>query len=118
MTDPTKRKSAERPVVHEGTMASKAFDWTKVGAFVLGVVFLAVWGMAEVTEYIGLDIPTLLGQECNHNHAGEKPVPWGLILISVLLIAPAMVGRTVAGEVFRGMGDVLRALATRIRGGK
>lgn len=117
MTDPTKRTSRERPVVREGTLASKAFDWTKVGAFVLGVVFLAVWGLAEVTEYVGLDIPTLFGQECSHAH-GEKPVPWGLILISVLLIAPAMIGRTVAGEVFKSLSEFIRAGATRLRGGK
>lgn len=119
MTPPTV-PTAEQPIVHELTKAATAFDWAKILAFMFGVFLVGVWMMAEVSEFIGLPVPMLLGVECDKLAAQvrEHHFPWGVFFAAILMIAPAMVGRGVAGDVFKSFGEVLRAAAQRIRGVK
>ena len=85
----------------------RANHWSFVVMFVAGGTLLILYGLAEVLAAQGI----MLG-DC----VGRRAFPWGLVLISGLLIAPATVGAARAYRLVSKGLDVADDVIKRGRG--
>ena len=74
----------------------------ETGAFLLGVLLLAAYGLAETLSMLGWR----LGE-----HDGHHGFPWGQFVIGGLLIAPKMLGRATAGKIWDWLGSKMGSKA-------
>lgn len=76
--------------------------FAETAAFVLGVLIMASYGVAESLSLLGFR----LGQ-----HDGHHGFPWGQFVIGALLVAPKLLGRATAGKIWDAIGAKFGAKA-------
>lgn len=78
--------------------------WAETAAFIIGVLNLSFHAAADTLRHLGY----CLG-DCSIAPDG---IPWTVVLLSAMLIAPKMLGRTNAVSLIR---DAIKALTVRVR---